>query len=197
MIRTLIVSTLLLCTSCIQLGGGPQQLTSYYLLESVAETSTANVPGQLRLELAPIDFPSYLDRPQLVSRNQNNIILIADHNRWAEPLPDNLTRTLKENLFKQLPGVTISSAPWKQSSDPTFRLKLIINRFDGIIGEQTDVDIRWSLVAPQKDTEILRKHFRAQLPIGDNHQGLVDGLNIALAKLSQEISAALIVQQHK
>ncbi len=192
MMRILLVSILLLCTSCIQLGGGPQQPTNYYLLESLAETRPATGSASLRVLIAPIDFPSYLDRPQIVSRDQKNLILISDHKRWAEPLSDNLNRILRENLFKQLPGAQINTAPWQDSSSPTHLVKLAINRFDGILRKQTEVDIRWSLHDLQNDTKIAGRQFLAQLPIGDDHQGLIDGLNDALNVFSQEIATALL-----
>jgi len=194
MIRFTSLIILLLCSSCIQLGGEPQP-TRFYLLEAVTESSLAQQSKPIQLELSPIAFPSYLDRPQIVSRTAENAILIADHDRWAEPLPDNLTRTLQENLFQQLPAIRISSAPWAPRSGPTFVVKLMINRFDGVIGQQTDVDIRWSLISGDNNTELHREHYRAQLPVGDGYQNFISGLNSALAGLSQNIAIALLAIQ--
>ena len=164
-------------------------------MEPVAKISNQKTTAPLRLELSPIEFPIYLDRPQIVSRNRDNVIQIAAHDRWAEPLQDNLTRTLKENLFKQLSRVQISSAPWNQTADSAFIIKLIVNRFDGIIAQQTDVDIRWSLYDTQTNQELISQQHLAKLPINGGYQGLVDGLNAALAELSEEIAAALVARQ--
>lgn len=194
MIRIFPLLILLLCSACIQLGGEPQPIR-FYLLEPVAEIDAPGHAEQIQLEFSPIEFPSYLDRPQIVSRSQSNLIQIADLDRWAEPLPDNLSRTLQENLYKRLPAVQISSAPWNVNNGPAYQVKLIINRFDGILGQQTEVDIRWSLFATQNNKELRREHFRANLPIGDSYRNLVDGLNSALAKLSGEIATALVAQQ--
>lgn len=191
MIRILPLIILLLCSACIQLGGEPQPVR-FYLLEPIDQIDTISRSKQINLEFSPIDFPIYLDRPQIVSRTQSNLIQIADHDRWAEPLPDNLSRTLQENLFKLLDGIQISSAPWSLNDGPAYRVKLIVNRFDGILGQQTEVDIRWSLFDSHNNRELQRKHFRAKLPIGDSYRNLVDGLNSALAMLSQEIAADLI-----
>lgn len=194
MMRYLCLFTLLLCSACIQLGNEPHP-TRYYLLEPVANVRSAANDQPLQLELSPIIFPSYLDRPQIVTHNINNSIQIAEYDRWAEPLSENLTRTLQENLRNQLPNVRISSAPWNQSSAPVYLLQLTVNRFDGVLGQQTAVDIRWTLVNYKTNTEIARRHFRAQLPIDENHRGLVDGLNSTLAELSQEIASMLTTQQ--
>lgn len=185
---------LLLCSACIQLGG-EHQPNRFYLLEPIAETNATINTEQIQLEISPIEFPSYLDRPQIVTRDQANTIQIANHDRWAEPLPDNFLRTLQENLFKQLPEVRIGSAPWRTNDSPSFLLKLSINRFDGIVGKQTEVDIRWTLSSTQTNTELLHEHYQAQLPTGDSYQAMIGGLNIALADLSKKIATALINQE--
>ena len=194
MIRFLPLLILLFCSACIQLGGETKP-TRFYLLEATTEGNAATVTEQIQLEFSPIEFPSYLDRPQIVARNKANAIIIADHDRWAEPLSDNLIRTLQENLYKQLPGISINSAPWSGNTGPSYQINLIINRFDGTVGQQTEVDIRWTLFSTSSNEELQRKHYLAKLPIGDNYQDLVDGLNTALSELSKEIATTLIAQQ--
>lgn len=194
MIRTLPLFLLLFCTACIQLGGDPLE-TSFYLLEPVAETSLANKSEQIKVELNPIEFPNYLNRPQIVSRTRNNSLVIAEYDRWAEPLLDNITRSLQENLIRQLAGIRISSAPWDSPVEPTYIIKLTINRFDGVIGEQTEIDIRWALIAAADKQELLREHYLVQTPIGNSYQDLVDGLNAALAGLSKDLATALLTLQ--
>lgn len=196
MIRFLPLLLLGLCTSCIQLGGESQPI-HYYLLEPIAETIDAGSSRPLYVELGPIEFPTYLDRPQIVSRDANDSIIIADFDRWAEPLPENLARTLQENLFKLLNNVRISSAPWAAAAERRFSVRLIINRLDGIIGQRTAVDIRWSLFDSISNREILRKHFIDRSAIGSSYQDLVTGLNRAVAKLCKDIAMALNEQAVK
>jgi uncharacterized lipoprotein YmbA len=187
MIRLFPALVLLLCSACIQLGGDPLP-TQYYLLDSVATAEkTAQQSSQL-LELSPIEFPNYLDRPQIVTRKRDNSILIAEHDRWAEPLAENIPRVLQENLLTLVPSIDISSAPWNDMNGQHYVLKLRIIRFDGIIDQQTEVDIRWSLYSPQQSKVLARQHFRSQTPITGGYHGLVTGLNQELAKLSKSIA---------
>lgn len=188
--RFLLLFFLLLCSSCIQLGGEPQP-TRFYLLEATAEPSADHSAQTIQLDLGPIEFPTYLDRPQIVTRDHSNAIAIADHDRWAEPLPENFTRTLQENLTKAINGGRINSAPWTATNSKNLSLKVTLNRFDGIIGQQTEVDIRWTLFGTDGSTELQRKHFIAKTPISDSYQALVEGLNKALAKLSSDIALAV------
>lgn len=190
MTRSISLLFVLFCSACIQLGSEPQP-TRYYLLEPLSEIRAAANSQRLHLELVPIEFPSYLDRPQIVSRTATNGIHIAEHDRWAEPLADSLARTIQENLRNRLPNIRISSAPWNHQSDTSYLLRLTVNRFDGILGEQADVDIRWTLIAQKNNQELSRMHFNTQLAIDENYQGLVQGLNSALAQLSDQLADAL------
>jgi len=194
MIRYSLLFILLLCSSCIQLGGEPQP-TRYYLLEAVAEPVSGTVSEPLQVELVLDEFPSYLDRPQLVSRGRNNTVQLAELDRWAEPITDSLVRVLKENLRRQAPAIRISSAPWNTDISPTYLLKISVIHFDGEFAKTTDVDIRWSLLLARTGEELTRQHFRKSIAIEANCQGYVDGLNRSLAELSEVIAATLVSQQ--
>lgn len=194
MIRLFSLLFLLICSACIQLGSEPHP-TRYYLLEPVADISTNASEQPLQLELSPIEFPSYLDRPQIVSRTADNGILVAEYDRWAEPLSDNLTRTLQENLRNQRPSLRISSAPWNNHNGPEYLLRITVNRFDGILGQQTDADIRWTLIDYKNGQELARRHFQRQVKIESDYQGLIDGLSRTLAELSREVTT-ILAEQH-
>ena len=48
--------------------------------------------------IGPIRFPAYLDREQIVTRTAQNRLDISENDRWAEPLEENFTRVLSQNL---------------------------------------------------------------------------------------------------
>jgi Uncharacterized protein conserved in bacteria len=54
------------------------------------------VPGAVRI--MPVDIPDYLDRPQIMTRDGKNILKLAEFDRWAGSLGDNITAVLAENL---------------------------------------------------------------------------------------------------
>jgi hypothetical protein len=194
MIRFLAPFALLLSTACIQLGGEAQP-TRYYLLAPLATTAVIENAAEVQLEMDALEFPSYLDRAQLVSRTPQGTIQIAEYDRWAEPLADNLSRTLQENLYQLAPGVQVNSALWNNGPPAKLLLRLRVNRFDGTLGHETEVDIRWSLYQQQQQRELLREHFIARLPVGNSYKELVESLNRALANLSEEIARALVTAQ--
>ncbi len=190
----LIPILLLICTACIRLGPEPQP-SRYYLLAPQEEVLNTYPADSLKLALGPVSFPPYLDRPQLVTRNSRNEIVVAELDRWAEPLRDNLLRVLKENLARNLKGATISDYPWQPSDERGLNLQLSINQFDGVLGQKTSVDIRWTLFNANGTLVLDRGHFVSRLLIGATHEALVSGLNESINQLSHQLSQAVVEQK--
>jgi len=187
---SIVLVLLLGCTACIQLGGDSQPL-HYFLLTPLAKVDTGSDASR-ELVFGPIEFPTYLDRPQLVTRSLQNELVISSNDRWGEPLQDNLARILKENLQRRLNGLRISSYPWQPANGNGLLLNLIVNQFDGILGQQANVDIRWSLVDSGADQVLVQKHFISHPPIGNSPAELVTGLSQAVDQLSDAISKELV-----
>jgi len=177
------------CSACFQLGGDPQP-QHYYLLTAMEGNTDAN-SKQLQLVIDQITFPSYLDRPQIVTRTPDNQLEISSTERWGEPLQDNLLRVLKENLKRRNNGLAISDFPWQSATKNAYLLKISINQFDGILDRETRVDIRWSLTDLARKSVIHQDHFIARLPLGGSPVDLVAKLSTALDQLSGRITKGI------
>ena len=182
---------LILCTSCIQIGSDPQQM-HYYLLDSNPQTPTILSSKALNINIELTDFPEYLDRLQIVTRNNNNGINLSDSERWAEPLQDNLLRIIRESLALMLPNSSITVSPWENSNDEAIKVKLMINKFLGKLDEKTQIDIRW-IIDNGRD-QIIQEHFIDQQAIGNSYQDLVVGLNSGINIFSQGLAKKLADQ---
>jgi len=186
--RYLLSILLLLCTSCIQIGSDPQPV-QYYLLESMTDAPEILSGEALNIDLELVNFPDYLDRLQIVTRNDNNGIDFSDSARWAEPLQDNLARILRENIAQMLPGARISISPWENSSNEAVKVVLVVNKFFGKLGDHSQVDIRWAI--DNEDGSTIQGHFIDQQPIGNNYQEMIVGLNSGINNLSLELAKKL------
>ncbi|OEU73035.1 MAG: hypothetical protein BA864_09980 [Desulfuromonadales bacterium C00003093] len=183
MIRYLFLVFLLFLNACIQLGSEPQPLR-HYLLQPMTETRNYLPEQNLNLTLEPMEFPSYLDRPQLVTVNQQKQVVIANVDRWAEPLQENLTRILKENLTRQFSNIEVATFPGKAPVAEHLQLKLTINHFDGILGKNSHVDIRWELIRSATTEIMTQGHFVSQKPLDSSYLDLVSKLNSAITEFS-------------
>ncbi len=189
--RYLISILLLLCVSCIQIGSNPQP-RNHYLLESMVKAPLIYSSYRSDINIDLIDFPDYLDRLQIVTRNQDNGIDFSDSERWAEPLQDNLARILRENLALMLPNANISVSPWENSSSDAIKVKLVVNKFWGKLNDHSQVDIRWAIDNGKEATT--QGHFIDQQPIGSTYQEMVVGLNSGINSLSLELAKKLMSQ---
>ncbi len=189
--RYLLLILLLLCTSCIQLGSDPQPM-NYYLLESMSETPNNYSGKTLDIDIELTNFPNYLDRLQIVTSNNNNGIDFSDSKRWAEPLQENLIQIIRENIALLLPGANISVSPWKTSSSDAIKVKLMVNKFSGKMGDHTQVDIRWIII--KSDKKSIQGHFTDQQPISNDYRSLVVGLNTGANNLSLSLAKRITAE---
>lgn len=186
--RYFLILLLLLCSSCIQLFDDPQPIR-YYLLESLPEGAETYSDKTLTIGIQLSGFPTYLDRPQVIARNNDNTIKYSDLDRWAEPLQENIPQTLRENLRILLPGTNISISPWENSTTDTIILKVTVNKFSGKLGDYTDIEIGWTL--DMGTGEIRQDHFTDRQPVGDTYQDLVASLNSGINNFSRELAKNL------
>lgn len=188
MIRCLVVTSLLLCTSCIQIGGKPEKI-NYYLLQSRQEEGQIYSSDKFTIGIKVIYFPEYLDRKQIVTHDQDNKILIALSDSWAEPLQDNLLRVLRKDLNLLLPQAQVALSPWEQDPHGALKIDLLINDFSGRLDKETIVDINWTI---KKDKQLIDQgRFYAHHPIGSSYSNLATGLSESVEKLSQTLAKSL------
>jgi uncharacterized lipoprotein YmbA len=90
---------------CFNLGKNAPP-TKFYMLSATNEPEVR--PGEgvrqasMFVGVGPIRIPSYLDRPQIVTRGAGYEMEVADFANWAEPLKDSFGRVLAENLADEL-----------------------------------------------------------------------------------------------
>ncbi len=62
---------------------------------------------ELRVEVRRPTAPSYLDRPELVTRTSSEELALDETAHWAAPLAEMVGRTLAENLAARLPRAAV------------------------------------------------------------------------------------------
>ncbi|MBF0143425.1 MAG: membrane integrity-associated transporter subunit PqiC, partial [Magnetococcales bacterium] len=102
----------------------------------------------LRLHLEPIALPTYLERPQLVSRSGRNELIFDEFNQWGGQLRDNLSLTLVENLSILLGSERIFSLPLRRPDHPDAVLSVALTAFEKMADGQVVLEARWRVMAP-------------------------------------------------
>lgn len=71
--------------------------------------------------VSAVRIVAFLDRPQMTLRSDGNVVRFSEFSRWAEPLADGVTRTLRTNLVTLL-GTPDTALPWTRSHARDFNL---------------------------------------------------------------------------
>ncbi len=177
--------------------GGPSGPTNFYMLSplspSQAGTLAATAQGRIRIGLATVVAPEYLNRNEIVVNLDNTVYRLAEFNQWAEPLNANLTRVLAENLTNLLRKDLIDVFLASDSSIPTdYRLEIDVLRLDGNLGGQVTLVVQWALLEAEEDDLILMRRSEYQEFAADNtYKGLVLAKSRMVEELSRDIAAAV------
>jgi uncharacterized lipoprotein YmbA len=169
---------------------GPRADPSTYFLLSPVPPPVPEPPLAVTVGLGPITVPGYLDRLQIVTRLGENELAVSEVERWAEPLADNVRRTLAENLSAMLPGSSYVDFPWFPSEAPDLAVALDIRRFEADSAGVAVLDVTWRL--SRAGTLVDGGGAHIQEPAATpGRAAVVAAQSRALGGLSAEIAAAL------
>ena len=177
--------------------GGPSGPTNFYMLSplspSQAGTSAGPAEGRIRIGLATVVVPEYLNRNEIVVNLDNTVYQLAEFNQWAEPLNDNLTRVLEENLTNLLRADLIDVFLASDSSIPAdYRLEVDVLRLDGNLGGQVALVVQWALLGTEEDDLILMRRSEYQeLAADQTVKELVLAQSRTIENLSRDIAAVI------
>jgi uncharacterized lipoprotein YmbA len=145
----------------------------------------------LALGIGPIKFPGYLDRQQLVTRISQNRFAVAENDRWAEPLEENFSRVLSQNLSILLQTDRVVNYPWERSQSPAYQVQVEVLRFESNEEQMVELWARWSITDNTKKTVSARESFLSRPAKDKSTEASVAALSEVVGSLSQEISASI------
>jgi len=188
-----------LAVSAVAAGCSPlsprEDSSRFFLLTSTAPATGAPSPSADTpagsIAVGPLDLPTYLSGPLLVTRIDDNEVRISDSERWAEPLRDNMLRVLAENLSGQLQARVVVF-PALLSEEVRLRVPIAVKRFERDSTGAVELRARWSIddVVTGKSLEYGVSTI-SQPPLGVGGDGSAATMSAALASLSREIAARI------
>ncbi len=162
--------------------------TRFYVLAALPAPQPAGAGQEIAVGVGPVELPDYLDRPQIVTRSGQNELNLAEFDRWGEPIKDNATEVLAENLAVLLPSKKISVYPWKRSTSVDYQVVVKVIRFDRAEGGETVLRTRWNILNGE-GTELYSRESRyVENPSGKDYAATVAAMDRALAQFSREVA---------
>ena len=85
---------------------------------------------QISLGVGPVRLPGYLDRREILTRVAQSRLDVSQNDRWAEPLDENFTHVLAQNLSVLLGSDGVISYPWPIAKGPDYRVTVEVLQFE-------------------------------------------------------------------
>ena len=179
---------LALLTAC-----GTTQPSKFYLLSPAPSGAAAALAGnEPVIGVGPVEMPKYLDRPQIVQRIGSNELKLAETHRWAEPLRNNFTQVLAENLSLMIPTRQTTLFPWTRSTRIDYQVQVIVNRFDADANGNAVLSASWKVLRKDPDEVLaMEKSTYTEAASGTDYDAIVTAQSRALAALSLEIAKVI------
>ena len=171
--------------------------TNFYVLSSLSGTSqdsdSAGVGSSgVTIGIGPVTLPGYIDRDGIVTRDGRNVLDVADLDQWAEPLTDNFSQVLGENLALLVPSDNVVYYPWQQATDVNYQIVVDVSRFEADSVGNGVLIAQWTIVTGDGEDELLvRKSQFVEPTAGSDVRAKVAALNLALERLSREMATAI------
>jgi uncharacterized lipoprotein YmbA len=192
---TILIVCFLLLGGC--LGKGTQKATRFYLLQPIPGISSgerASVEGEgVMLAIGPVRVRQYLNRPEIVTRAQENKIMLHDFHSWGEPLDKNFTAVLGGNLSNLLSTDRIVFFPWRRRPNFDYQIIVDVMRFDGDLGEEALLIVHYKIWAvgesegEERRIGIWKSSFSRQTR-DDSYEALVSAMSELVGDFSREIA---------
>jgi uncharacterized lipoprotein YmbA len=190
-VALLIASAILVPPGC---GGTPE--SRFYLLdeaEAPAQGFSEAVHPDRLVFVDRVHVARYVDRPQLVTREDAHRVTFEEFDVWAEPLADLVTRALVETLGRNLGRGDVLVTPDRALATPTARVVVEILRFDGDAAGNMTLDARWTLLAAADERLAQSGRERIVEPAGDaaSNAARIAALARAVAELANRLTNAV------
>ena len=180
---------------CTPLGRTRSQSARFYGLTPTTAPEKAGITAlrDSRLGIGPVTVPSYLRRPQIVTRATANELKAEEFARWAEPLKDNITRVMGENLSRLTGSEQIFHFPWQRSAGVEYEIILEILCFDGPLEGPVTLSAYWAVWDADGGTILPRRKMTAteSFQKTGGYEEMAAAMSRALGSLSREIFDAL------
>lgn len=192
-----LVFTVLLLQAC-----GTSRPTKYYLLSSVSPVDrAASMEQDLVIGVGPIIMPEYLDRRQIVTRDKANELKVSTYHQWGEPLDQNLSRVVSENMGVMIPSDRIILLPVKRSIRKAltldYQVTIAISKFERDTNGEVVLNTRWALLDNDKEELTLRRSVYRDMPKSTDYADLAASQSRLLIQLSREIADTITEYEAK
>ncbi|MFA5090080.1 MAG: PqiC family protein [Candidatus Omnitrophota bacterium] len=177
-------------SGCISVPNSPTP--RFYMLQAIdkdQEVGKFKITSGMIIGIGPVKIPEYLNRPQIVTRDKNNMLTFAQFDRWGEPLDFALGRLIRDNLIVMLPGAAFELFPWDMDVPVRYQVFIDLVQLESELKKDLFFVVQWSVfdLSKKKMMVMKRSEFRQPITPG-NYSGLAKTLSAVCVSLSNDIA---------
>ncbi len=159
--------------------------SKFYTLQGVDRVEQTYKTANLVIGVGEVSVPQYLDRAQIVIRDDNQVeLFISELHRWGEPLGDAIQLALVDDLALYLPSALVRPTSMRKENFD-YIVWVEVNRFDGIWDKTANLSVWWNIY--DKNKIVLREKTELQLPLKSSY----DDLAIKNSELVSQLAAQI------
>lgn len=176
-------------------GCGTSKPARFYTLNS---TATADGATAMRgtVAVGPVSIPAAVDQPAFVVQVEPNRVEVDEFNRWAAPLGDIIARAVAGDLVVLLGAADVTVVPL-ENFDPAYKVAISVQRFESVNGDAATLDAVWTVRRAATGESWSGRTVAREAASGTGFDALAAAHSRALAKLSQDIAAAIRTEARK
>ena len=171
--------------------------SSFYVLSSVGGSGAemekvSDGNSDISIGISPVALPKYLKKSQIVTRTGRNELHLAEYDRWAGKIDEDIGRVIAENLSHMLSTDKVLSYPAMQAIAVDYNINIDVSRFDGRLGGNIELIVRWGIIDNQGNTVYgLKATHIIETTKGSGYADMVAAQSRALAAFSREMADAI------
>ena len=184
---------LVLLAAC---GSSPQ--TEFYVLNADQSSviQAANVSTGPSVGVWQVDLPDLLDRSEIVTRDNQFKVTMADFSWWAGNLQENMTLLITTQLSQFLQSNRVVVSPWPSYRKIDYQVIVRVVRFDGELGGEVVLRGLWNLLDGAGENELRREAFEFRVNTADlTYQEMVAAMSGLTVKLTEQLADGIIDQE--
>ena len=192
--HTLMVGLLCLVAAC---GSSPK--TEFYMLSaddgSALQANTSEGPA---VGVWTVILPEVLDRSEIVTRENQYKIKMADFSWWAGALDQNMTLLVAVQLSQHLQSNQVVTSPWPTYKKNDYQVTILVSRFDGELGGEVILRGLWNILDGEGEKQLGQQVFEFKTNTADStHQTMVEAMSRLTVQLAEQLVEGIIDQESK
>jgi uncharacterized lipoprotein YmbA len=170
-------------------GRSPQ--TQYYAFTS--QELVGDNSGDTIIQIGPFDIPNYLNRPQIVVREQGTSIKVLDFERWAEPLADAIPRRVSSELNNLMSSSLAFPFPAATDANANYKIRGRIENFEAGTDGNVILRLRWAVMQSDNSYALPPQSasYSATISPGAGAAVITDAMDGLLGEFAVELAEEL------